>query len=365
MAKISIPTSIAGISIPGSAISGPLSKLYGPPQDTSVSQYIYPRNLGTDSERQHVIVFDIKEAGTSNIDAASEIGSALNTVQEIGANAATAFTSGNYTQAVTGIGNEVLDTAKSSLKYVTDNLAYKEENLNTITQIALYVPDTVNVQYNPSYNDVSLTSALGTPFFLAQTAVSAADKLKSAIQGGIDKSTAGKLTNAAANDPFIRQFLTQVAGDTIGGSGADLAQIIQNKAQTALNPQMQVLFQGIGFRSFQFDFVLTPYSKQEADSIKNIVKALKKAALPSFQDNALNSKMFFNVPNKFDISFYYKGQENRNVHRIGRSVLENITVDYAPMGWTTFEDGNPVQTRLTLQFKEIKLITKKEIDEGY
>jgi hypothetical protein len=39
-------------------------------------------------------------------------------------------------------------------------------------------------------------------------------------------------------------------------------------------------------------------------------------------------------------------------------------VDYATNGWITYPDGSPVQTRLTLSFKEIDIIDKKKIADG-
>ena len=51
---ISIPTSIAGISVPGT-INGPLQLLYGNKFDFTGLKY--PRNLGSDSTRSHVIKF--------------------------------------------------------------------------------------------------------------------------------------------------------------------------------------------------------------------------------------------------------------------------------------------------------------------
>ena len=51
---ISIPTSIAGISVPGT-INGPLQLLYG--NKYKFGTHRYPRNLGTDPTRSHVIRF--------------------------------------------------------------------------------------------------------------------------------------------------------------------------------------------------------------------------------------------------------------------------------------------------------------------
>ena len=72
--------------------------------------------------------------------------------------------------------------------------------------------------------------------------------------------------------------------------------------------------------------------------------------------------------NKIINSYFYSDieiKENTKLFDIGLCVLSNVTVDYAPNGWSTFIDGQPTQTRLTLQFKETSVITKSEVNAGY
>jgi hypothetical protein len=40
--------------------------------------------------------------------------------------------------------------------------------------------------------------------------------------------------------------------------------------------------------------------------------------------------------------------------------LADVNVDYAPNGWAAYNDGYPVQTKLTLTFKETTMITKNQ-----
>ena len=61
MAIVSIPTSIAGVSLPGqlgNIARGPLSTLYGGP---GVSTFNYPRDLATDATKSHYVKFGISE----------------------------------------------------------------------------------------------------------------------------------------------------------------------------------------------------------------------------------------------------------------------------------------------------------------
>jgi len=57
---------------------------------------------------------------------------------------------------------------------------------------------------------------------------------------------------------------------------------------------------------------------------------------------------------------------NPNIPQLKRCVLTEVGVNYAPNGtWSTFDDGTPVQTTLTLNFKEIELIDSTAIEAGY
>jgi len=75
--------------------------------------------------------------------------------------------------------------------------------------------------------------------------------------------------------------------------------------------------------------------------------------------------MFYDIPNTFDIDFLFNGVRNRHITKVAESVLESIDVNYAPNGWSAHNDGAPVQTTLTLNFKEIELIDKNMINQGY
>jgi hypothetical protein len=71
-------------------------------------------------------------------------------------------------------------------------------------------------------------------------------------------------------------------------------------------------------------------------------------------------------PSEFDIEFQFNGQKNPNIPKIATCVLENIDINYTSSGtWTTFDDGLPVEIYLQLNFKEVEMITKDLIVQGY
>ena len=55
----------------------------------------------------------------------------------------------------------------------------------------------------------------------------------------------------------------------------------------------------------------------------------------------------------------FRSAPDAKVFKVNDCVLENVNVDYAPNGWAAYNDGYPVQTRLTLQFKETQMLTKQ------
>lgn len=363
--SMTTPVVVSGLSVPGSSdqneiANGPLSKLYDNKFKNTI--YQFPSDLGQDN-RGHVILFTVQKA----LDASQQgitpgeseqvigaIGNAANQTTNLAREVATGNTTvSGAVGSIARIGGTAGQAARDFFGALTSGLKREDGD-----SIALYVPDTVNVQYAAQYSaDVSLTGALGKPLFLAQGVSSVYDKV------GLDKSSSQNLSSVA-NDPFVRATVTGLVQGLIGTSG--LQQIAVGALGYAFNPQLQVIFSNIGFRSFQFDFILAPKNQSESAAIQNIIRAFKKAAAPEFQPGFITREsLFMKVPDAFKIKFLYKGQENLNVNRIGDCVLESIDVDYAPNGWSTFNDGSAVQTRITLQFKEIFIIDKNRINEGY
>ena len=183
------------------------------------------------------------------------------------------------------------------------------------------MPETVNFSYDASYN--SNSTVVG--------AVGAALPLVGAIASFLQNNEAAKA--ALYKNGFV------------------------------FNPQQQVMFEGINFREYQMDFVFTPYSAQEATTVNNIIKAFRRAASPTKITQAAG--LFFNPPSVVDVEFTFNGQPNNNLNKIKRSVLKNVTVDYAPNGWSAYTDGQPVQTKMSLQFMELELVTRADIENGF
>lgn len=311
MPIISIPTSIGGVSIPGGLIKGPLSALFA--NKFGAGSLQYPRDLGS-ATRGHTIQFFINETDPAVYEEIAK--TELRLPSDFSVNELKNFA----TKA-----EDVFDKISSKV-----NLSLKSPKKRVADTIALYMPDTVNFGQQSSYNNLSLKDTI------EDTAVGLTGKVPvvgSAVSGGID----------AINSKAVK----------LGLSTQGLA----------INPQQQLLFEGIDFREFTLSFVFTPYSKDEAETVKKIIQTFRKHAAPRITTGAAG--MFFIPPSSVEMLFLFNGKVNNNISSVAECVITGIDVNYAPNGWSAHSDGAPVQTTLTMNFKEIVLLDRTQIENGY
>jgi len=120
-------------------------------------------------------------------------------------------------------------------------------------------------------------------------------------------------------------------------------------------------YSGPGYRSHSFAFSLKPESKDDSTEIENIVKFFKENSAP-MQGNVSKLARLYKVPNVFDITF----EPNAGLHKFKPSALENVEVKYGGEKYNIFKDGQmPVQVDISLSFKELEILNKKDVEAGF
>lgn len=128
------------------------------------------------------------------------------------------------------------------------------------------------------------------------------------------------------------------------------------------NPRKEQLFKEVNFRDFNFTYTFSPRSEQEAKNVMAIINQFKYHAHPDMKDG----DFLFIYPSEFDIVHYFDGRPNKLMPRHATSVLNSVTIDYSPNGnYSVFPNGMPTMIRMTLNFKELAILTKKDIAAGY
>jgi hypothetical protein len=376
-----IPTNIGGFNLPFAQLQGPLSSLF---QNQDPKNLLYPADLGSNPAMGHAVMFEVFDYTSGFVEGAQQVAAIVGkgiTAEKAVNDPATAGMT-----VVENVAGNAATLGKLGLSTLTA-ATYKKKTKNKLANISLYMPDTLNMTYNSSYTDISLTSELGMKGYIGN-AIS--DSLKANEKGGT-----GAIQSVLMNE-YGKAGAAQLFGEKVLGSSA-VGGLLQQAAGIYINPQMQLLYKGVGLRTFQLDFIFTPKTSQEAQTAKDICDSFAYYSLPGFgASGSGQSGQFLTPPQLFRISFKFLGKNDilgsvssvfssalsnsglgflnstnptssvqngatAKIMTVSDCVLENVTVDYAPNGWAAYNDGYPIQSTLTLQFKEIEMPTKESI----
>ena len=86
-------------------------------------------------------------------------------------------------------------------------------------------------------------------------------------------------------------------GRAIGGN-VSVNQAISRATGQVLNPNLELLFNGVNLRNFSFAFEFFPRNIKEAEEVKQIIRCLKYAMVPDKDENGL----FIKAPYVFQLN---------------------------------------------------------------
>jgi len=174
------------------------------------------------------------------------------------------------------------------------------------------------------------------------------------------KMNDGQFTSAAG--AWASSSIAQILNEKASMLGTDLDTVLGAGGNMIQNPYLTMMFKGVDQRDFSFEFKLFPHSRSECDNIHNIVTAFRAAAYPTGNSN----DALLGYPSEFEIQYLFNGQQNKWLNKFKRSVITNVDVDYTGSGgWTVTRDGFPSEISLTIEFKEMQVLTSSDIQAGY
>ena len=220
--------------------------------------------------------------------------------------------------------------------------------------VAIYTPPGIEDSTTANYND----SKTGIAGFLVATGAAAMGGDATQIAKSLVAGTEGILKDQTA------RAIGAVA-ELAGAEGAE--QLVKKAFGEADNPYMEVLFDSMSLRTFTYNFNFAPKSELEAEEVSKIIQLFRFHMAPELRPGV---NRFLGLPSQFDLHYMFlssagQSSENNFYNRIARCVLQDCKVNYTPNGVKSFEDGGPTATTMTLTFKEMELLTKDRIAEGY
>lgn len=285
-------------------------------------------------------------AGLAALGAAEGFASAVKTaesVAEVGTKTARGGVVGGVVGAFAGVIVNAIDLSRKTRR--------------AAASIALYMPDTVNQTVVNDYDQVSMTQALGNAGLVAQAG-------GSVVEGMVDAATSESITLGQTTGSAGGAEIGGVLAEKSGAFGQGITDVLLFSAGYAQNPQVELLFKSIQNREFLFDFKFVPRNSAEAKTIIEIIKTFRFFAAPEIPETSRGR--YFVPPSEFDIEFMFGKDLNPNLPKISTCVLQGIDVNYGSAGqWTAFKDGMPVEIAMQLRFKEVEIMHKKLIEEGF
>jgi hypothetical protein len=167
------------------------------------------------------------------------------------------------------------------------------------------------------------------------------------------------VTDAGLKGQILRSLAVQAASLVPGTGSITPDQLLARQTGGILNPNMELLFNGVALRSFRFSFKMTPRNKDEAASIRNIIKTLKVNMAPQ----TLTNDSFLRTPNVFDLQYMKGNGPHPFLHRFKTCALTDMSVNYTGEGlYASYSDATPVSMVMDLTFKELEPIYNTDYD---
>ena len=161
--------------------------------------------------------------------------------------------------------------------------------------IILNVPQKVTEQMSQQFNN-SVTGEIGP--FLSKGAGAAGEFLKNVAQRYVENFALNKVVEQA---------------NKLGASQFTDNGILSATSGIVFNPNLEVLYEGPDFRSFNFQFAMFTKSEPDAKAIYAIVDTLRKKSLPSIKANSNENNLavvFSNSANIQTASAAFQGIAN-------------------------------------------------------
>lgn len=248
---------------------------------------------------------------------------------------------------------------------------------STFQNIVLPIPSNLQIASSAGYSDTKLGifGGMASGKINAQDLSNATTSLVDGVMAKVSQATEAYKNSDADAASQVAGILgpAAVAGAaaTIGGSVAgllalggtagDVGAAIQVSEGVALNPHLATVFEGVGFRSHQFQYKFIARNEQESDTLRRMINTFQYHMHPSYIPGGLA----FNYPEEFEIEF--ASTVRPYLYDIGTCVLKDFTVNYNGEGTPLFFDtsGAPVSIEINMSFQETFIVTKNTLEERY
>lgn len=246
--------------------------------------------------------------------------------------------------------------------YDTTGFGGGELESSKYKNMVLYMPEDISDAHTRNWGEVSVNNIQRAALRAFGSGLDAAPGLMDNLTTeGVKQAAKSMLPKDTASQgkAFMKQLAVEGAS---AAAGIDSNVAFGGVMGQVANPNLEVLFESVGLRSFSFNWTMVPRNQKESLIIKEMIWQFKKASAPEMEADG----WFMKVPHVFNIEYKQGSSTNHWLNRMKACALQGISVNYSAGGsYASLSDGAPVAVTIALQFKELKMILSQDFGDSF
>lgn len=243
------------------------------------------------------------------------------------------------------------------VKYFTRIREYKYQRPNPFQAKPEIIPQTVMSLPLPTNLPQDTYQAIVREFNLGEIGSSME------VVSNLNSSTLGEkmamTATAVAGGSIVAAALgrTQTIGDMLGASALLEPVLGYGGAYFgyARNPRTAMIFDSMGMRHFNLNFMLSPRDLKQSAALERILQVLRDQMHPE-----LYNQFVLRYPSMFSVEFV--NLNSMGVPKIDYSFLKSLSINASPQGQVFYKDGRPSIYDISMEFVEIDMKTRNNFN---
>ena len=197
----------------------------------------------------------------------------------------------------------------TQLQYARTGVVQQESDfsvtkLNAVGYVTLPIPNDISEANQTGWGEDSLSNiaALAMPNLVSAGIAGAEGDIGKSVSDAF-QSARNVLMSSGAKTRVTQFLATKAAASVVQKFGVNVnpEAYISRATGAAINPNLELLFNGPKLRQFGFQFKMTARNKEEAVQIRKIIRFFKKGMAPRRSASNPDASFFLGTPNVFKI----------------------------------------------------------------
>jgi hypothetical protein len=253
--------------------------------------------------------------------------------------------------------------ANFALPTISDKVEGNIAKENILQTICLPIPEQISDTTQITWGEGTLNpaEAFGVSF-----ANKFQDNPTAALEGALRAFQ--NLGTGIQNEQARKAIQNALSATAIGALGGNVSanQLISRATGQVFNPNLELLFDGVGLRNFQFNFDFFPRNRVEAEQVVLIIRSLKRRMSAKKNQSGNKTKgVFISAPDLFKLTYMKGSKKHPFLNTFKPMALVDMQVNYTGSNtYSTFYDGMPTHLQMSLSFKELNPIYAEDYEDA-